>query len=92
MTDSHIKLLTAAEVKATLLCEICKAEIPAKPWPAGWTRTGRSRLRAAIDRRDPTVNANFCPAHQASLRAWINPTSAEIRGRIAALESAKVAK
>ncbi len=77
--EQPIKLMPYSAIRLTLLCEICGVESPSKPWPSGWCRTGRSRLRAASDRATPVVGACFCPEHSDHTDTWVNPPEREVR-------------
>jgi hypothetical protein len=80
-------LVSEEECKKTFLCENCLTTAPGIPWPEGWWKTGRSRLRIPVD--SGCYIAEHCPtccqrAHNISSWAEFildfesNPTQDEI--------------
>lgn len=46
------------------ICEMCHCEAPSKPWPSGWVRSGRSRIRVAAEKKwTAALAAWWCPLH-----------------------------
>ncbi len=70
-------LIDKSIARAMAVCEGCQKELPARPWPEGWTQYGRSRIRISPDRG--MFSAWWCPTCQSSDRAdRPNPTQKEI--------------
>jgi len=69
------RLVNKHELNTFLECENCGTQVAKKPWPEGWTMTGRSLRRIPEDTLGATF-ACWCPNCDHRLRE--NPRDIEI--------------
>jgi hypothetical protein len=78
MSDTpRSELVSLADARLMAVCENCGAESPSKPWPVGWTRTGRSMRR--IIRERGTLMAWWCPSCEP--KCFRNPSESQIKSK-----------